>query len=334
MREVLAERMVSPHPHGERSREARVRGLNPLKVVSPSPQPSRQGGEGAGCTLRQAFIEAAAALRAAGKETPELDARILLCHAAGVTQEAYVASPEALLAEDDSQRFRAMLARRLAGEPVSRITGAKEFYWHLFMLDRHTLDPRPDTETLIDAVLDMLTREGRRDEPLRILDLGTGTGCILLTLLAELPHATGVGSDKSDEALEVAQRNAVALDVARRARFVSGDWFEPIDGTFDVVVSNPPYIPTADIAGLAPEVRHDPRLALDGGVDGLDAYRKIVQGVRNVLAPEGVLFLEVGEGQAAAVLGLCKDAGLKTVLGGPLWTDLAGRERCVAGRFG
>lgn len=285
-------------------------------------------------TRRQAFAEAASALRDAGIETPELDARLLLCHAVGLTQEAYVAAPDALLGEDVGSRFDAMIARRLKAEPVSRIIGAKEFYGRTFALDKHTLDPRPDTETLIDAVLGTLRQEGRRDEKLRILDLGTGTGCILLTLLAELPHARGLGSDVSEDALEIARANARELGVNNRASFVAGDWFGPIEGGFDIVVSNPPYIASAEIAGLSREVSYDPLLALDGGKDGLDAYRRIASGVARVLNPGGLVILEIGETQAEAVLGLLGGAGLKIEPEGLVWADLGGRQRCVGARLG
>jgi release factor glutamine methyltransferase len=272
--------------------------------------------------------------RAVCIETPELDARLLLCHAAGLTPEAYVASPDAPLNDDAESRFDAMIARRLKGEPVSRIVGAKEFYGRSFFVDVHTLDPRPDTETLIDAVLDTLGPEGRRGENLRILDLGTGTGCILLTLLAELPQARGVGSDVSDGALKIALRNARELGVEDRTTFVGGDWFEPIDGSFDIVVSNPPYIASSEIEGLSRDVGYDPLLALDGGQDGLQAYRGIASGAARVLKPGGLVVLEIGENQAEAVLGLLHDAGLKIEAGGSVWADLGGRKRCIGARFG
>jgi release factor glutamine methyltransferase len=285
-------------------------------------------------TRRQAFAGAAGALRAAGKEMPELDARLLLCHAAGLNHEAYVASPDVPLSEDAASHFDAMIERRLKGEPVSRILGAKEFYGRSFAVDVHTLDPRPDTETLIEAVLDTLAREGRREEKLRILDLGTGTGCILLTLLAELPLAQGVGSDVSAGALDVARRNVRDVGVGDRASFVAGDWFKPIEGSFDIVVSNPPYIASAEIARLSREVGYDPLLALDGGEDGLEAYRRIASGVARVLCPGGLVFLEIGETQGEAVLGLLRDAGLEIEAGRSIWADLAGRQRCVGVRLG
>jgi len=265
---------------------------------------------------------------------PELDARLLLCHTANLTQEAYVAAPDGPLREEAAFRFDTMIARRLQGEPVSRIIGTREFYGRPFLVDEHTLDPRPDTETLIGAVLDTLTREGRREQRLRILDLGTGTGCILLTLLAELPHAMGIGSDASPGALEIARRNAEALGVADRANFLAGDWLEPIEGKFDIVVSNPPYIASAELAGLSREVSYDPVLALDGGADGLEAYRRIASGVTRALNPGGLVFIEVGENQGNAVLEWLRGAGLRIEAGRSVWLDLGGRQRCVAVRFG
>jgi len=285
-------------------------------------------------TRRQAFVAATSVLRAGGNEMPELDARLLLCHAARLTQETYVAASDRPLNEEAASRFDAMIARRLQGEPVSRIVGAKEFYGRTFAVDVHTLDPRPDTETLIDAVLDTLRCERRREEPLRILDLGTGTGCILLTLLAELPLARGIGSDASAGALEISRRNAEELGVGDRAGFVAGDWFEPIEGRFDIVVSNPPYIASAEIAGLSREVSYDPLLALDGGEDGLDAYRRIAAGLARHLNPGGMVFLEIDETQGGAVLGLLRGAGLRIEAGRSVWADLGGRQRCVGVRFG
>jgi release factor glutamine methyltransferase len=166
------------------------------------------------------------------------------------------------------------------------------------------------------------------------LDLGTGTGAILLTLLAELPLARGVGSDVSPGALEIARRNARDLGVADRASFVAGDWFKPIEGKFDIVVSNPPYIASAEIAGLPREVRYDPLLALDGGADGLQAYRRIASGVGRILNPGGLVFLEIGETQGETVLALMREAGLKTDAGRAVWTDLGGRQRSVGARLG
>jgi release factor glutamine methyltransferase len=221
------------------------------------------------------------------------------------------------------------VARRLAGEPVSRIIGIREFYGRSFRIDASTLDPRPDTETLVEAALGLVDREA----PLDILDLGTGSGCILVTLLAELPRASGAGVDVSLPALERAQANAQVHGIGDRARFIAGDWLEAVEGSFDLVVANPPYLSAADMAALSPEVRdHDPRAALDGGPDGLSAYRRIVPGLRKALRPGGFALFEVGPDQAEAVSRLLAEAGLDMGEGQHLWRDLAGRTRVVGVR--
>ncbi len=280
-------------------------------------------------SIREAFTEAVSVLREAGIETPELDARLLLCHAAGLTHEGFVAQAGRALAPEAAKRLNAMIRRRVSREPVSRITGMREFYGRSFLVDADALDPRPDTETLIEAALDGVEQAGRRDEPLRLLDLGTGTGCILLTLLAELPKARGSGTDLSLGALRVAEANAMRLGVAARVSFLRSDWLDGVSGAFDLIVSNPPYIATSEIGGLAPEVGlHDPRLALDGGPDGLDAYRRIAAGAARLLAPQGQLLVEIGASQAVAVAALLREAGFVVETASPR-LDLAGRPRVV-----
>jgi len=278
-------------------------------------------------SLGQAHTAAARLLREARIAAPELDARLLLCHAAGLTHEAYVAGINDALAPDAAARFGACVARRLAGEPVSRIVGVREFYGRPFRIDASTLDPRPDTETLIEAALELAGGEAL----LRLLDLGTGSGCILVTLLAELPRAAGVGIDKSLPALELARANAESLGVTDRARFIAGDWLEAVQDTFDLVVANPPYLSAADMVGLSNEVgAHDPKDALYGGPDGLFAYRRIVPRLLKVLRPGGIALFEIGHTQAEAVSGLLAEAGL--ILEQGPWRDLAGRPRVVGGR--
>jgi release factor glutamine methyltransferase len=278
-------------------------------------------------SLGQALTAAARLLREASIAAPELDARLLLCHAAGLTHEAYVAGLNDTLAPDAAARFGTYVARRLAGEPVSRIIGIREFYGRQFRIDASTLDPRPDTETLIEAALALAGQEA----PLRLLDLGTGSGCILVTLLAELPRATGIGIDKSLPALELARENAARLGVAARARFMAGDWLDAVQGAFDLVVANPPYLSAADMAGLSNEVAaHDPKDALYGGPDGLSAYRHIVPRLGRVLRPGGIALFEIGHTQAEAVSGLLAGEGL--ILEQGPWRDLAGRPRVVGGR--
>jgi release factor glutamine methyltransferase len=282
------------------------------------------------CSIRQAFIEAAQVLREAGIETPELDARVLLCHAAGLTHEAYIARARETLLPGAAARLEGAIARRLKREPVARITGCREFYGRSFVLGPDTLDPRPDTETLVDAALDIVRKKGWRDKPLKLLDLGTGTGCILVTLLAELPHACGIGTDRSPGALALAAANAARHGVAARASFVAADWLDAVAGRFDLILSNPPYLPQGEIAGLAVDVAaYDPRLALDGGPDGLHAYRRIAARAGGVLAEDGRLLVETGPAQGKAVAAILGRAGL-----GPDQTeatrfDLAGRPRVV-----
>jgi release factor glutamine methyltransferase len=286
--------------------------------------------QGAASTMRQSFVAAARLLRKAGIGSPELDARLLLCHAAGINQEAYVADPERTLLPDEQAMYGRLIERRLDGEPVSRILGRREFYGRSFLVDRHTLDPRPETETLVEATLAFVARKGAWGQKLRLLDLGTGTGCLLLTLLAELEGATGVGTDVSAAALWLAGVNARDLGVEARARFVAGDWLDAVAWHFDLVVANPPYLTTAEIGQLPREVgRHDPLVALDGGPDGLKAYRRIAARAGEVLQPGGAILLEIGPTQADAVIALLRAAGLTVDAKDGLWHDLAGRPRVV-----
>ncbi len=280
-------------------------------------------------TLDQVQVATARTLRDGGAETPALDARLLLCLATGLSHEAVIAHGPEPIAADEAARLAGYVARRLAGEPVSRIRGVRDFYGRDFLIDSETLDPRPDTETLVDGALEAIAWNGAKGRPLKLLDLGTGSGCILLTLLAELPLAEGVGTDTSEGALLVAGENARRLGVARRARFLVADWFDGVEGRFDLIVSNPPYIAGAEIAGLAREVAiYDPRRALDGGADGLDAYRCIAKGAAGHLAPGGALLLEIGAFQADSVLNLLQQAGF-SVDEGAVRRDLGGRPRCV-----
>src|SRR5262245_1071421 len=280
-------------------------------------------------SLRQTHTAAARLLREARIAAPELDARLLLCHATGLSHEAYVAAFNDALAPAAAVQFGTYVERRLAGEPVSRIIGVREFYGRSFLIDASTLDPRADTETLVEAALGMVDREA----PLSILDLGTGSGCILITLLAELPQGNGVGLDASLPALELARANAQILGVGDRAAFLASDWLDAVEASFDVVVANPPYLSGTDMAGLSPEVRgHDPRPAFDGGPDGLSAYRRIVPGLRKALRPGGFALFEIGADQAEAVWRLLAEAGLDVGEQEHLWRDLGGRPRVVRAR--
>ncbi len=280
-------------------------------------------------TLRQAFVAATRVLRKAGTKTPELDARLLLCHAAGLTHEDFVARGGEVLPPETARRLQSHIERRAACEPVSRITGLREFYGRSFAVDGSVLDPRPDTETLIEAALDVVEARRGGKAPLRLIDLGTGSGCILLTLLAELPDARGLGTDVSAAALRVARANAGRFGVADRVSFAVSDWLDAVSGKFDLVLSNPPYIARSEIGVLALEVAgHDPRCALDGGEDGLDAYRRIAREARRVLTPDGHILLEIGAAQAEAVASLLVENGFPAEKISRR-RDLAGRPRVI-----
>jgi release factor glutamine methyltransferase len=278
-------------------------------------------------TVAQARRTVADRLRAHGFETPDLDARLLVGHALGLDHGALMAAAARALTPAETETLEAALARRLAYEPVARIRGSKEFWSLPLAVTADVLVPRPETETVVEAALAVAAR-GRT---LRIADLGTGSGAILLALLSELPAASGIGTDRSERALAVARRNADALALGRRAAFVACHFADAIAGGCDIVVANPPYIPSDDIATLAPDVRDfDPRLALDGGRDGLSAYRAIAADAARVLAPGGWLALEIGSNQAEAVPALLMQHGL-AIPCSPR-PDLAGRARVVMGQ--
>ncbi|MGE0239858.1 MAG: peptide chain release factor N(5)-glutamine methyltransferase [Parvibaculaceae bacterium] len=261
------------------------------------------------------------ALAEKGNPTPALDARLLLQQAAGLGHEALIADPKRLIAPDVAARFQAFLARRLAGEPVARILGEREFYGRAFKITRATLDPRPDTETLIEAALALMPA----DRACRIIDLGTGSGIIGVTLLAERPEAEAVMTDISAEALAVARENAGRHGVLGRSAFIQGSWFAGVEGRFDLVLSNPPYIPQAILPTLAPEVRNfDPEAALVGGPDGLQPYREIARMAAPFLVPQGRLILEIGEGQAPEIEEIFVSCDWAPE---GRWRDLAGHVR-------
>jgi len=279
----------------------------------------------------EAYRRLARRFRAAGLASPELDARLLVLEASGLDHAGLIARPDAPIASEREAALEAMAAERLARRPVSRILGRREFYGRDFHLSPDTLDPRPDSEALIEHVLGWAKETGRGETPLRILDLGTGSGILVATLLAELPWAVGIGSDISSGALEQARMNGEMLGVGGRARWLSSDWCSGIDGAFDVIVSNPPYIATGEIDGLEPEVRiADPLLALDGGRDGFAAYRAIAGDIAGLLATGGLAAFEVGEGQHVAAREIFLAAGLwpHPFHGGEA-RDLAGRVRVV-----
>ncbi|HUB96648.1 MAG TPA: peptide chain release factor N(5)-glutamine methyltransferase [Stellaceae bacterium] len=275
-------------------------------------------------TIGSAVADAAARLAAHGIESPRRDARLLVALASGLDDAVVLGYPERPLVPPASRQLALFLERRLKGEPISRLAGRREFWSLDFALSPDTLDPRPDSETIVEAALDRIADRNAR---LSILDLGTGTGCLLLALLSELPCAWGIGVDIVPGAALLARRNAAAIGLEPRAFFAVGDWSEAVSGRFDVVVANPPYIASGAIAQLAPEVaQFDPRTALDGGADGLQAYRAIAPDLAKRLAPAGFACIEVGAGQADQAAAIFVRAGLDPV---GRRSDMAGLERCL-----
>jgi release factor glutamine methyltransferase len=273
-----------------------------------------------GETVGAFLCQAGQILRAAAIENPRLEARWLLAHAMDATVEALLRDPRAAVPPAAAARFRAMLARRAAQVPLAHLTGRAGFWTLDLEVSPATLIPRADSEAVVEAAL-------QGPPPRRVLDLGTGTGALLLAVLAEVPGATGVGVDLRPEAAALAARNAARHGLASRAAFLAGDWAAALAARFDLVLSNPPYIPRGEIAGLMPEVAaHEPASALDGGLDGLDAYRAILTALPGLLAPGGRAVLEVGIGQAEPVGALAAAAGL-AVAG--VRADLGGVPRAI-----
>jgi release factor glutamine methyltransferase len=283
-----------------------------------------------GVTYDALLRDTAVALAAAGIDNVRFEARLLLSHASGLRTEEMIAHGRDPAPPAIEQSLRALTARRVRREPMAYILGEREFWGLPFKVTAAVLVPRPDSETVIEAAVALMPD---RTRALRILDLGTGSGCLLLTLLKEFPLARGVGLDASLDALAVARANAEDLGVADRAILTLGDWRQPgwidlLGGPFDLVVSNPPYIEAAAIDGLMPEVaRYEPRLALDGGADGLAAYRVIIAAGPRLVAPGGYFLVEGGEGQSIEIAGLFSATGLDSVTP---FKDLAGIERVVA----
>lgn len=275
-------------------------------------------------SIADALADGVAALKEAGVDSANLDARLLLARVLGVSREYLTMHSDTTLSDIELSAYEVMVERRVAREPMAQILGEREFWSLNFRVTADTLAPRPDSEVVIEAVLDYVPR---RDAKLMMADFGTGTGCLLLSLLSEFPNAHGLGVDISRAALEVAEKNAQALGLAERAHFYHASWGEGVMGRYDIIVSNPPYIVEADIAGLAPEVAEfEPHTALSGGVDGLDAYRNLMPHIKRLLAEHGVAVLEFGKGQHEDVVAIARQQGLKAL---EYQSDLAGIIRCV-----
>src|SRR4051812_35524705 len=277
-------------------------------------------------TLVKAWTAAKDRLKDAGIDQPSIDARLMREVAANVPRTEIVPDPYRELSAEQQATLEDYLTRRARREPVSHIIGRKGFWKILLQVNKNVLTPRPETEVIVDEVLKAFPES----MAFRMLDLGVGSGTILLAVLAERPAAKGLGIDASDEALAVARDNAASLDLNTRAALMHGDWTAGLgDAGFDVVVSNPPYIPTAVIDTLEPEVRdHEPRLALDGGADGLDAYRLLAPEILRVLKPSGMFAVEIGYDQSQAVEALFREAGAQQV---KTIKDLSTHDRVVTG---
>ncbi|MBY0408475.1 MAG: peptide chain release factor N(5)-glutamine methyltransferase [Rickettsiales bacterium] len=284
-----------------------------LKKPQPTAASAKEVLRHAVLRLQQAYIE-----------TASMDARILLQHVVGVSREELLGNETLTLSDEDLGAYEALVQKRIARMPIAHLTGRREFWGLTFRVTPHTLDPRPDSETLIEAALARFTD---REAPLSVLDLGTGSGCLLLSVLTEYPHSTGSGVDACEHALAVAGTNAAALGLDTRATFLHSCWAEAVKGTFDLILANPPYIPTHMIETLSPEVaKWEPKSALDGGPDGLDCYRAIMPQLPALLAPNGLALFEIGMGQAPGLEALAEASGL-AVIGTK--DDLALITRCV-----
>lgn len=284
-----------------------------------------------GASVEETVRLVAQIFKQSGIDDALVDARALIGHALNLERAQLISHSDRLLEAREINAISALAARRLKHEPVSRILGHREF-WDLDLnVSPDVLVPRPETETVVEAALDFVVRGGLRQEKLRLLDIGTGTGALLLALLQELPNAIGTGTDLSEAAIAVARSNAERNKLSGRARFVVCNIADGIEGPFDLIVSNPPYIPHAEIATLMPEVRdYDPPMALDGGTDGLDAYRAIARDARRLLAPGGRLTVELGMGQESAVAALFMQSGLTA---NAARADLAGIPRALVAHF-
>ncbi|MDE2029159.1 MAG: peptide chain release factor N(5)-glutamine methyltransferase [Alphaproteobacteria bacterium] len=277
-------------------------------------------------TLSDVLATATQRLQAAGIDNPSFDARLLIGTALNLDRAQMLARARDGVSAEQHAHIKKLIARREVREPVARILGMREFWGLPFALNEATLEPRPDSETLIETTLKPLA--DRKTERLRLLDLGTGTGCLLLSLLHELPNASGLGIDLAPRAVEQAVQNAATLGLEKRASFRTGNWLDGIDETFDIIVSNPPYIRTDEIPALMPEVRdHDPRAAHDGGADGLAPYRHLIPQLKNFLNPNGFAIFEVGHDQAQQVAALFAQNSFQNI---EIHEDLSGNDRCIS----
>ena len=284
-----------------------------------------------GASVSEALQLIAQTFRAAGIDDADVDARVLAGHALHLDRARLISQSDRVLEAREVNAISGLAARRLKREPVSRILGRKEFWSLALAITSDVLVPRPETETVVEGALDFVVRNGLRMEKLRILDIGTGSGALLVALLNELPNATGIGTDISRAALEAAQINVAQFGFESRSSLIACDMAAGVQGQFDLVVSNPPYIARGEIASLAPEVRdYDPMMALDGGGDGLTAYRSISADAKRILAQGGRLFVEMGAGQEPAVRELFTNAGLVV---GIARNDLAGTPRVLGAGF-
>lgn len=292
------------------------------------PAPSGTCGLDEARRLGELLRAVSARLSDAGIESARLDARLLIAEAARVRTEDILLNPDQAVAQSEIDVLEGLVARRETREPIAHILGIKGFRNFDLEVSSDVLVPRPETEVLVDVAEQFLV--GRKQAGMRILDLGTGSGCIILSLMDSFPNAEGIAVDVSDSALSVARSNADALSLSDRIVFRRGHWFEPLDigeADFDLIVSNPPYIPTADVRNLEPDAReHEPVLALDGGGDGLNAYREIVPNALKRLLPDGALIVEIGIHQDSDVVALCRTAGFANV---SVVNDLAGVPRVV-----
>ena len=274
-------------------------------------------------TLSEFLTLAATRLQQAGVDQPRIDARLLIGHALNLDRAQMLSQATRILTQEEIARVTPLLDRRAQREPVARILGTRAFWSLSFGLNEATLEPRPDSEILIETALRL------KPDARRILDLGTGSGCLLLSCLHDMREATGLGIDLNPRAVEQAAQNAAALGLASRARFRQGNWGEGLQEKFDLILSNPPYIPAGDIPHLMPEVRaYDPLLALDGGADGLAPYRALIPILKSFLNPKGVILFETGIEQARIVASLLEENDFQSV---GTHKDLGGIDRCVSG---